>query len=380
MKFRLWATVFLLGFILLRLGTTIIPNFGAYTDPYYTEGIYKDLERVFNESQYRKSKDPAIIPDQTVFSYAAGAYLHGIDPILVNSETTPLGKYAIALSILILKNDKFVALPFGLVTLVTLFFLAKKVLGESVWALVPVASVVNERLFINQLTTTPLLDIIQLPFIFLSLLLFLIEYPKKRFLGTAVSLGLVMATKTHFPAFLLLGSFGIVLLTRKEMKSFFRLLSALPISAGILVLSYIRTLMNGYTLLDFLGFQKWVILYQKSKLLYPFSVWRLIFLNQWQTWWGTMDVVPADDWQITWAIGTGLTFLFIFLLFRRRFPELKLPQFRESYTVWILVWWVLVYGAFLSLGVVSSRFLLPFLPVAYILATYLVRKLLVERI
>ncbi|KKQ34477.1 MAG: hypothetical protein US50_C0047G0004 [Candidatus Nomurabacteria bacterium GW2011_GWB1_37_5] len=380
MKFRSWMTLFLMGFILWRLWITIIPNVRAYIDPYYTEGIYKNLERVFNESQYRKTKDPAIIPDQTVFSYAAGAYLHGVDPILVNSETTPLGKYAAGLFILILKNDKFVALPFGFATLIILFLLAKRILGDSSWALVPVAVVANDILFLNQLKTAPLLDIIQLPFIFLSILLFLVEYPKRRFIATAIALGLVMATKTHFPAFLLLGSFGIFLLMQKEMPTLVRLIITLPLSLGVLALSYTRTFLNGYTLLDFLGFQKWVILYQKSKLLYPFSVWRLIFLNQWQTWWGNMSVIAADDWQITWAIGTGLTFLFIFLLFRRRFPELKLPQFRESYTVWVLVWWVLVYGAFLSLGVVSSRFLLPFLPVAYILATHFIRYLFVTKI
>ncbi|MEK7129532.1 MAG: hypothetical protein AAB803_00795 [Patescibacteria group bacterium] len=372
MKLRLWVTVLLVSFIVLRLGMTIMPNISAYTEPYYTEGIYKDLERVFNESQYRKTKDPAIIPDQTVFSYAAGAYLHGVDPILVNSETTPLGKYAIALSILTLKNDKFVALPFGLATLVILFLLAKKVLGESVWALVPVAVVANETLFLNQLTTAPLLDIIQLPFIFLSLLLFLIEYPKRRFFGTAVALGLVMATKTHFPAFLLSGGFGIFLLLRNERLVFTRFIAALPISVGVLALSYVRTFLSGYTLIDFLGFQKWVILYQKSKLLYPFSAWRLIFLNQWQTWWGNMEVVPADDWQITWAIGTGLAFLFVFLLIRKKI--------KASPEVWVLVWWIMVYGAFLSLGVVSSRFLLPFLPIVYIVATYVIRSLLAKKL
>lgn len=370
MKLQRFVSVLLIGYILLQLGMTVIPNFHAYTEPYYTEGIYKDLERVFNESQYRKAKNPAIIPDQTVFSYAAGAYLHGVDPILVNSETTPLGKYAIALSILLLKNDKFVALPFGLATLVVLIVVSKRILRSTAWALVPVAVMSSEKLFLNQLNTTPLLDIIQLPFIFLSLLMFLIEYPKRRFFFTALSLGLVMATKTHFPAFLLLGSFGMFFVTRKAMHVFWRLISYLPISFVILTLSYTRTFMSGYTLLDFLGFQKWVILYQKSKLLYPFSVWRLVFLNQWQTWWGSMGVMPADDWQITWAIGTGLAFLFIFLLMKRK---ITVPA-----PVSVLVWWIIVYGAFLSLGVVSSRFLLPFLPVAYILATYFVRSLIVK--
>lgn len=371
MKFRSLIAVALTGFILWRVGATLIPNLGAYFDPYYTEEIYKDLERVFNESQYRKSKDPAIIPDQTVFRYAAGAYLHGVDPILVNSETTPLGKYIIALSILILKNDKFVALPFGLITLGVLFFLAKKTLGAGVWALVPVAVFVNEPLFLQQLTTSPLLDIIQLPFIFLSLFFFIVEYPKKRFWATALALGLVMATKTHFPAFLLLLTFLLFLLFKRDYPQLIRLFVTLPISLMVLLLSYTRTFLDGYTLVDFFGFQKWIMLYQKSKLLYPFSVWRLIFLNQWQTWWGNMSVIPADDWQMSWPVGTGLSFVLILLVFMKKI--------KISPHILVLVLWVIVYGMFLSLGVVSSRFLLPLLPITYILATHMVRVCLMKR-
>lgn len=366
MKRSFWISSILLVFIIVRVGIVVLPSIGAYIDPYYTEGIYKDFERVFNESQYRKTKDPAIIPDQTVFSYAAGAYLHGVDPILVNSETTPLGKYFIALSIAILKNDKFVAIPFGLITLVSLFLLGKKIFQSTAWALVPIAVFSSDNLFLNQLTTAPLLDIIQLPFILLSLYAFLVEYPKQRFLFTSLCLGLVMATKTHFPAFLLFLTFVLFLTFQKRVSLVWRLLYWLPVSFGVLVVSYTRTFLDGYSFMSFLGFQKWIILYQKSKLLFPFSVWRLVFLNQWQTWWGNMDVISADDWQITWAIGTALSLILIYFILKRKLLI--------SPSLFVLVWWVLLYGSFLSLGVVSSRFLLPFLPVAYILATQAVRS------
>ena len=138
----------------------------------------------------------------------------------------------------------------------------------------------------------------------------------------------------------------------------------MPISGFVLIASYARTFLDGYTLYQFLGFQKWIILYQKSKLIFPFSVWRLIFLNQWQAWWGSMSILKADDWKITWPVFTGLAIILIFLVFFKRI--------RISREILVLVLWFSVYGAFLSLGVVSSRFLLPFLPVAYILGTYLI--------
>ncbi|MFZ5845626.1 MAG: hypothetical protein ACOY0S_04115 [Patescibacteria group bacterium] len=363
--------VLLIGMLVLRVGLVVLPRWQFYFTPYYTEEVYRQLENTFNRSQYRQQNPSALIPDEVVFSYAAGAYLHGIDPILVNSEHTPLGKYFIALSILFFGNDRLVILFFSLLTLYALWRLGKEVLGDGLIALIPVVIFSFEKLFLGQLIYVPLLDIIQLPFIFLALLFFMQEKKGNHFLLTALALGLVMATKTIVPALLLIISFILYFILRRVYRQLIYFLLHLPVTGGVLLFSYIKTFIDGYSLGDFWGFQKWIFLYQKSKLIFPFSVWRLIFLNQWQTWWGEMKIISADDWQITWPIFTVLT-LFLILRF---FMGNEKPD-----KVLLLILWILVYGAFLSLGVVSSRFLLPFLPITYVLGTYLISRFLRVRI
>ncbi len=355
---------------LWNIGSVIIPQYKMYSDPYYTDNVYKSLENAFNNSQYRLKNPTAFIPDEIVFSYAAGAYLRGIDPIYINSEHTPLGKYILALSIALFKNDKFVVVPFGFFTLCMVWLLSSTLIKNKALAFFPVALLSFEKLFLDQLRFVPLLDIIQLPFVFLTMILFILEEKKQRFIFTPISLGFVMATKTVVPAILLTTCFVMYFLLYKQHKLLLRFFLTLPLSITILILSYTKTFLDGYTVWDFYKFQKWIFLYQKSKLIFPFSVWRLIFLNQWQAWWGSMAILRADDWQFTWPLFTSLSFITLIL---KLFKKLK-----ENSVLTLLLLWFLVYSAFLSLGVVSSRFFLPYFPVAFIIGTYLIEQVCVH--
>ncbi len=367
---RLFQSIILFSIVLVilaKIGSIVYPRYHIYLSPYYTEEIYKHLENTYNNSQYRQKNPTSLIPDEIVFSYASGAYLHGVDPIYINSEHTPLGKYFIALSILFLKNDRFIVLPFGLFTLIMIWLLSRTIIKNSFLALLPVLFFSFEPLFLNQLIYTPLLDIIQLPFILLSLYAFIVEQKKKIYVFTAISLGLVMSTKTIMPAILLVGCFILYFLIYRKFTDIKKFILFLPLSGVIFFASYTKTFLDGYNLNDFYKFQKWIFLYQKSKLIFPFSVWRLVFLNQWQAWWGDMSILKAEDWQITWPLFTSLSFVTGLLALMKKI--------RIDPPVTIFLLWILIYGAFLSLGVVSSRFLLPFLPIAYILGIYLIGKI-----
>lgn len=357
-RWERWAQAGLLLAIIVRISLFIAPFWHGFIESYYDDAHYQDLARVFGNSQYRQKHPTAIIPDETVFSYASGAYIRGVDPILINSEHTPLGKYMIGVFIVLFKNDRVPMLVFAVLTLVSMYILARTILPTSALALIPVVFFVFEPLFLNQLKYVPLLDLVQLPFILLTLVAFLRESQKDRYLWTSVFLGFTAATKTIVPAVILVGVFLVTFLVFKKFQSIVKLLVYLPIAAAIFIISYLKTFLDGYTFWQFLGFQKWIFAYQKSKLLYPFSAWRLIFLNQWQTWWGDFSLLRAEDWQVTWpasivgTIGFGLG-----LLKKRSIAETT------------LFFWCIAYSAFLSLGVVSSRFFLPFFPVTYILTT-----------
>lgn len=354
MNSRFLYSLILIFFIVFQLGRIILDPRQHYFDRYYTEDTYKNLERLYNGSQYRIKNPTSIIADEIVFRYAAGAYIRGVDPILVNSEITPLGKYIVGLSYHWFQTESVVVLIFTLLSLFALWLLGSQVLGR-VWSLVPVALFSSEPLFRNQLLITPLMDIIQLPFILLSLYSFI----RKNFFFTAVFLGLAAATKSVVPAILLILTF--VIFSLRLMKSI-KFVFWLPLSFLILLLSYLRTFLNGYSFWDFLGFQKWILLYQQSKLIFPFSFWKLMLFNQWQTWWGDMAIHKAEDWLFTWPVLVIVPFVLII-------------KKKLSNQILILLLWVLVYEIFLSFGVVVTRFLLPLLPILYILTVAYVREL-----
>ncbi len=362
------TVIVLLAIPLFHVGLPIALHWQSYTYPYYTENVYQALERVFGVSQYRQKQNPAIIPDETLFSYAAGAYIRGVDPILINSEHTPLGKYIIGISILLLKNDRFIVIPFALLSLLSLFLLAQKVLKNTLWSMLAVAIFSGERLFVDQLKVAPLLDLIQLPFVLLSLYWFLTEYPSSRFIGTSIMLGLVAATKSQIPAVLLVATFVLFFITQRTITKLPRFFLFLLLGIMVFIASYTQTFLHGHTFREFIGYQKWIILYQKSKLLYPFSVWRLIFLNQWQTWWGDMRAIPAKDWSITWPIWTSCTIL---TGLTGVFGKIKITK-----GILLLLLWALVYGSFLSMGVIYSRFLLQLFPVFIIITVFFIRTLI----
>lgn len=362
--------VILIILIAYRLGSVIFENHGKYFIAGYTESYYKSLENAYNSSQYRQKEKPGIIPDETIFSYAAGAYIRGVDPIMINSEHTPLGKYIIGLSILFLQNDSFYVIPFGIITLVVLWLIGVVVLKNKTLALVPVALFSFEEVFINQIIYAPLLDIIQLPFILLTLYFFLIEYKKKRFFLTSIGIGITMAAKTVVSGILLIGCFGLFLIFLKQYKSIYRFALTLSISALIFTASYTRTFLSGYSFMDFIGFQKWIFLYQQSKLIFPLSFWKLILFNQWQAWWGEMKIMPANDWQITWPIFTLLPFVLVILA---KYKKIKINQ-----KVLMLLFWIFIFEAFLSIGVVSSRFLLPLLPLLFVVGVYTIKEIIIQ--
>jgi hypothetical protein len=365
---NVWHGIILILLIaaVVRIATVIVPRIKMYTEPYYTEYTYKTLEMAFNSSQYRQKDNPGIIPDETVYSYAAGAYLRGVDPILINSERAPLGKYFFSLSILLFHNDITIILSFGLLTLVALWFLGTQILQDRWLAIIPVAILSFEPLFLNQFQYVPLLDIVQIPFIMFSMYFFIREEKHGTFWITSGMVGLVMATKTIYTGLLLFSVFGIYLAMTRQYKKILYLLLSMPVSVILFCLSYLRTFLSGYSLYQFFGFQKWILQYDQSKLLYPLSIWRLVFVNQWQAWWGDFRILRADDWQITWPIFTGLTFLTGVLVILRKvktFPGLS-----------VALLWILAYGIFISLGISSSRFLLPLLPVCYIIGTFICFK------
>jgi len=316
--------------------------------------------QVYEGSQY--TGGAGLIPDQTVFAYAGGAYIQGVNPLKVNPEMPPLGKYLLGLSILAFGNTNHLILLCAVFTLVMLYILGFMLLNNSVASLIVVLLFASEKLFLDQLIISPLLDIIQLPFIFLSFYFFLRAVGQKKdvyFVAAGLALGFVASIKVMITAILIGASWVLYSVIRKQYKNLVKLvLITAPASFSVLVISYIRILIDNNSFWYFLLVQKWVFLYQQSKIQFPFSGWRLLMFNQWQAWWGDYSILHAVDWNICWPIVTVVSFGYIIYKILRKENWSNIEG--------IIASWILTYSILISFGTISTRYLLPFLPFLYL--------------
>ena len=100
MKKKRLITFVLLSILLIRFFKLMPPVKELFQKSYNDEA----LEKVYYSSQYILENPKGSIPDDTIYNFTAGYYLRGGSPILVNPEQPPLGKYLLALSILLFQN------------------------------------------------------------------------------------------------------------------------------------------------------------------------------------------------------------------------------------------------------------------------------------
>lgn len=360
-RIKFLSSLCLVFFILFRLGGVIRANWDSYSTKYN----FKAFEKIYLQSQYVSLNPSGWIPDEAVYSYAAGAYLRGVNPILINPEHPPLGKYIISLFILLFNRANLSVLVFGLLTVFLFFILGQIVLADAFWSLVSVAILISERLFVEQFIYLPLLDIFQLAFIFLSFIFFIKGLTRPRFFLLAnLFLGCTSATKFYLTAFLVLLSWVLFLgVCNKKRKTIFSFFLSLPFIFLVPLASYFRYFMLGGNLRDFWGVQKWIFLFHQGKNLSPFYFWALVFCNRWRVWWGEKRFISCVQWQITWPISILVAFFISFLFFKKK-------PFWNNKKIGVIISWFLIYLLFLSVGQVSPRYLIPLLPFSHLIFVY----------
>lgn len=347
----------LLGIVCYRI-YVLFPGFPALFAKSYD---YQTFKMVYEGSQYMQAAG-GLVPDEAIYSYAAGYYLYGGSPILVNPEHPPLGKYLLSLSIALFQNTFTFLYLFFLMTLLGFFLVAKQVLGDLNWSLAVLAIFLFDNMLINQLRYVPLLDIFHLCFIIFSFYFFMrwITEKKDRYIIVAsLCLGFVASIKFFITAVVIVCSWILFLIMTKRAKKIpITLINIVLMTYVVLLLSYSRILVEQFDFLKVLRIQKWILWYQQSKIMSFFSIWPLIFVNRWQTWWGDYSIIKDDQWRVTWPllfIGGFLT-LFSFLRAERKETSLQ-----------ILLYWFVAYSIFITFSQASSRYLIPILPFLYII-------------
>jgi|GEM_PF-987333 len=362
----------LLFTIIVNIGFMIWQNKDKYINFDYQKR-YINLETIYKNSQYVNKNAKDWIPDEIVNSYAGGAYIKGINPILIAPDTPPLGRYLIGASSFLFNNENIIILFCGLLILTFMYLLGVQVLDNKTLSLLAVLLISLEPIFKNQFVYVPLLDIIQLSFLLPSFYFFNKGLRKEGkiqlflFFLASVFLGFFISTKFFITGITIIFSWYIVLLLNKLKKGLINLTFVLPIAFLILLLSYIRVFSFGYDLKKFLGIQKWVFLYHKSQLILPFSVWPLILFNRWYVWYGDKPIISDFQWRISWPIIFIFSLITIILVLLK-----KIPRKIEMETLGI---WVILYVLFFSFGQITSRYLVIYIPILYIISLYGIKSL-----
>lgn len=359
----------LVGIIVYNIGSVILSQSSKYLAQNYRQ-TFPQLKKAYLDSQYVNKNPKGWIPDEAVNSYAGGAYVQGVSPILIAPDTPPLGRYIIGFSGIVFNNVNIQNLFFVIGSLIMLYKVGQQVFGNRLLSLIPVFFLSFEPFFLNQINYTPLLDVMQLFFLLCSFYFFNTTFFNKNnhwqaFIIASFFLGCFIATKFYITGITIIAAWIGTLLILRKTKECIRLLITLPISIFVLLLTYVRVLFDNYSLFKFLGIQKYVFFYHKSQLIHPFSIWPLLFFNKWYVWFGDKPVISDAQWRLTWPITTSLSILSTALIFLRNTKVTVIP----------LILWVMAYLLFFSFGQVASRYFIILIPVMYVIAVYVVKEI-----
>jgi len=326
---------------------------------------FPEMKKLYYNSIY-VNKHGLWLADEQTYSFAGGYLIKGGNPILVNPEVPPFGKYLIGLSALVFDNENIINLFLCIFSLIVLFIFGKQIFSSTLIALIAPAALSSEPVFLNQLYYSPLLDIIQLFFIFLCFYFFNKSLAKKKntflyFFIAAMFIGLIISTKFFGIGAPVVISLFLVLLYNKDVKKMLKLILTLPLSILILLLSYSRVLVLGYPFHKFLGIQHWVFWYNQGHVHTLLSVWPLLLINKWYILWSKPPIFDPQ-WRVTWPILIILTMLTSLAYLLKKIPPKK--------EVEIFIAWIISYLAFLSIGNASARYFVILIPMMYIIAIF----------
>lgn len=369
--FYYFLLAFLLLSVFLRPGLLINEKIANFFSPGYSHN-YEDLRKLYYVSQYVNKYNPSIIPDESFESFVGGAFIRGVNPILIVHEHPPLGRYIIGLSTLLFDNAATLILPLSLISVIGIFLISRLVFKKTILALIPLTIFTNESLFLSKFKFAPLLEPIQLPFIIFCIYFFIKGVSSKKslywFIASSIMLGFVISIRFFILGLALSSSMILFfILQRRINKKFIMYILSLPFSLLVLILSYTRTIQDGYSVFQVFSIQKYIFYYHKSKLISFFSFWDLILFNRWHTWWGDRRILTDSEWFIIWPVSMILTFLFLFFVLRKKMT-FSVPEK-------IIFLWIFTYSLLLSVGNSTTRYFLPLVPFLYILSVSFLVKL-----
>lgn len=375
MKYQHFLPILFRLFLIVIICINLLTTFFSVRMLYIRQDYwlrYPKLRSAYYDSIYANKKG-SWINDEILYSFAGGAFMQGVSPILINPEVSPLGRYIIGISAILFNNENILNGFFAVLTLLLTYVVTCQVVKSKSAAVLPVFFLSFEPIFKNQIINTPLLDIMHAVFLLSYFCLFnksLKSSPRSFifiFLANII-LGCFISTKFYILGLPVILASLIVLIHLDLRKHILYYIATLPLSIGILLLTYIQVIFTGYPLSDFFGIQKWIFLYNSGHLHYPFSVWPLLLFNRWHAWWGEKPIISDPQWFISWPILVLLTALTVFLYLKNKI--------RKNKAVEILIIWAVSYLLLLSVSDASTRYFVILIPVLYIIASYGIEEII----
>lgn len=360
-KKKTYLSVFFLLCSVLVVSVTIIKNASLYTTKYNPQ----EYKKKYLNSQWRVPNSQTPISDVELYTYAGYEYIHGENPILVNPEHPPLGKYLIGVSIEIFENQHIMSAIFAIAVLFLIFITINGSTDSILLASLGVFLTVIQSIFLDQITHAPQLDIFHL-FFFLLMSFFIIRFRKSNkvheLLFAGFSFGLMLSIKVFLQTFIIMSIFLIVVLIRKNnLKKDISNLVKMYLVAGLtFTATYFAYFVHGGTFFGFLGVQRWIFEFYKntsidmSQLFGTYIL--LVMFNKWKFWSEGYPVISYSGWTVFWPF---LYAIGIILAFRNIFFK-KNNDFVERY----FSYWVILYSVSLAFIPVFPRyFVLLFIPI-----------------
>lgn len=293
--------------LLFNIIFPVIRNWSRFTERFDP----KLYEKKYNRSQYviPQSKNP--ISDEELLSHAGYQYVKGLNPVLINSDHPPLGKYIIGWFTILFKNNRVVSLFFGFANLLIIFILVNYLTKSRTAATVALLFMSLDTMFVDQIIYSPILDIIQVFFLLVFFLVYFVwRQTKKTWLTLilGIILGCFGSIKIYFPALLLLTVTGLaVLIEQKNVGMLIKTITPIFVLAFLTyTLTYWSFFVHGNNLRSFLGTQKWIFLFWKNNSIDRSRIFAnvlpLILFNRWRVWWGNQPYISFERWSIGWPI------------------------------------------------------------------------------
>lgn len=319
---------------------------------------------MYHQSQYAQKNPKSIIPDEVFEEYAGGAFLKGLNPILIVHDHPPMGRYIISLSILLFDNAKTIVVLMMVLSFIGVFLTARRLFKNSFLAFMPLIIFANEPLTINKLIYAPLPEPIHLPFIIFSIYLFMRSLESKRkwlhYIFISMLLGFVISIRFFVTGGVILLAMTATLLIAKQYGEVLKFYVTLPISLFVLSMSYLKTIIDSSSPLVVFSVQKYILAYHKSAFTNALSFWDLLLFNRWHTWWGDRRIISDPQWIFLWPVSTIVTYFGFLFMFVKKI-NIKPVEL-------VIFLWVTLYSLMLSTGYTSTRYFFPIMPYLYILA------------